>query len=156
MKSTFFALAAMTAAGSASAQVGAYGQCGGQGWTGETTCASGYSCQKQNDWYSQCLQGTGAAAATTKVAAAKPTSTKASTLVKAASTKAASTKNAAVKPASTKASSTAQKATTAAAKPAATTAATVNKASSSSGGVQYAGVNVCQHHSRLSIQSINC
>ncbi|RAH67783.1 putative 1,4-beta-D-glucan-cellobiohydrolyase [Aspergillus aculeatinus CBS 121060] len=31
-----------------------YGQCGGQGWTGPTTCASG-TCTKQNDFYSQCL-----------------------------------------------------------------------------------------------------
>ncbi|KAL4893494.1 concanavalin A-like lectin/glucanase domain-containing protein [Aspergillus ambiguus] len=32
-----------------------WGQCGGQGWTGPTSCASPYTCQKQNDWYSQCL-----------------------------------------------------------------------------------------------------
>ncbi|KAK6531355.1 hypothetical protein TWF281_008163 [Arthrobotrys megalospora] len=31
-----------------------YGQCGGQGWTGPTTCAQG-TCTKSNDWYSQCL-----------------------------------------------------------------------------------------------------
>ncbi|KAH6977595.1 pectin lyase fold/virulence factor [Ilyonectria sp. MPI-CAGE-AT-0026] len=31
-----------------------WGQCGGQGWTGPTTCAKG-TCQKQNGWYSQCL-----------------------------------------------------------------------------------------------------
>jgi hypothetical protein len=32
-----------------------YGQCGGNGWTGATQCASGSTCQKLNDWYSQCL-----------------------------------------------------------------------------------------------------
>ncbi|KAI0682529.1 hypothetical protein C8T65DRAFT_624476 [Cerioporus squamosus] len=32
-----------------------YGQCGGQGWTGSTTCAAGTTCQKLNDYYSQCL-----------------------------------------------------------------------------------------------------
>jgi cellulose 1,4-beta-cellobiosidase len=32
-----------------------YGQCGGNGWQGPTTCASPYTCQKVNDWYSQCL-----------------------------------------------------------------------------------------------------
>ncbi|KAG2421381.1 endoglucanase EG-1 precursor [Aspergillus terreus] len=32
-----------------------WGQCGGQGWTGPTACASPYTCQKQNEWYSQCL-----------------------------------------------------------------------------------------------------
>ncbi|KAF7171262.1 hypothetical protein CNMCM6106_005729 [Aspergillus hiratsukae] len=32
-----------------------WGQCGGRGWTGPTTCASPYTCQKLNDYYSQCL-----------------------------------------------------------------------------------------------------
>ncbi|GKT51165.1 putative endo-beta-1,4-glucanase D [Colletotrichum spaethianum] len=31
-----------------------YGQCGGQGWAGATTCASG-SCKATNEYYSQCL-----------------------------------------------------------------------------------------------------
>ncbi|KAK4097130.1 carbohydrate-binding module family 1 protein [Parathielavia hyrcaniae] len=31
-----------------------YGQCGGQGWTGPTCCASG-TCNASNQWYSQCL-----------------------------------------------------------------------------------------------------
>lgn len=31
-----------------------YGQCGGSGWTGPTTCAEG-TCTVSNDWYSQCL-----------------------------------------------------------------------------------------------------
>ncbi|CAG8028356.1 unnamed protein product [Penicillium olsonii] len=31
-----------------------YGQCGGSGWTGATTCTSG-SCKVFNEWYSQCL-----------------------------------------------------------------------------------------------------
>lgn len=32
-----------------------YGQCGGQGWTGPTQCASGSTCTYSNAWYSQCL-----------------------------------------------------------------------------------------------------
>jgi len=40
-------------AGGATAQK--YGQCGGQGYSGATSCASGCKCVKQNDWYSQCL-----------------------------------------------------------------------------------------------------
>ena len=32
-----------------------WGQCGGIGFSGPTTCVSGTSCKKQNDWYSQCL-----------------------------------------------------------------------------------------------------
>ncbi|CAI4210515.1 unnamed protein product [Parascedosporium putredinis] len=31
-----------------------YGQCGGNGWTGPTTCANGVKCTWLNDWYSQC------------------------------------------------------------------------------------------------------
>ncbi|KIJ54728.1 glycoside hydrolase family 43 protein [Sphaerobolus stellatus SS14] len=34
------------------------GQCGGQGWTGPTTCISGYVCQYSNPYYSQCVAGT--------------------------------------------------------------------------------------------------
>jgi hypothetical protein len=32
-----------------------WGQCGGIGFTGCTTCASPYTCKYSNDWYSQCL-----------------------------------------------------------------------------------------------------
>ncbi|KFZ24205.1 hypothetical protein V502_01314 [Pseudogymnoascus sp. VKM F-4520 (FW-2644)] len=32
-----------------------WGQCGGSGWTGPTACASPYTCQVSNQWYSQCL-----------------------------------------------------------------------------------------------------
>ncbi|KAM3074475.1 hypothetical protein ACMFMG_002721 [Clarireedia jacksonii] len=32
-----------------------YGQCGGSGFTGCTSCASGSKCTYSNDWYSQCL-----------------------------------------------------------------------------------------------------
>ncbi|KAH8099882.1 glycoside hydrolase [Cristinia sonorae] len=32
-----------------------YGQCGGNGYNGPTVCASGFTCQKLNDYYSQCL-----------------------------------------------------------------------------------------------------
>ncbi|CUA68403.1 putative endo-beta-1,4-glucanase D [Rhizoctonia solani] len=31
-----------------------YGQCGGQGWTGGTTCVSGSTCTALNPYYSQC------------------------------------------------------------------------------------------------------
>ena len=30
-----------------------WGQCGGQGWSGPTTCVSGSTCKFSNDWYSQ-------------------------------------------------------------------------------------------------------
>ncbi|EAU34072.1 exoglucanase 1 precursor [Aspergillus terreus NIH2624] len=44
-----------TASSTATAGAQHWGQCGGNGWTGPTTCVSPYTCQKQNDWYSQCL-----------------------------------------------------------------------------------------------------
>lgn len=31
-----------------------YGQCGGVGWAGERCCATGSSCQYENDYYLQC------------------------------------------------------------------------------------------------------
>jgi Na+-translocating ferredoxin:NAD+ oxidoreductase RNF subunit RnfB len=55
----------------------AYAQCGGNGFTGATTCVSGYTCQYQNDYYSQCVPGS--AAVTTKAAA--PTKAAATTLM---------------------------------------------------------------------------
>ncbi|RVD84282.1 uncharacterized protein DFL_006043 [Arthrobotrys flagrans] len=53
--STTTTRAATTGASSGGAPL--YGQCGGQGWTGPTTCASG-TCTYSNDWYSQCLTPT--------------------------------------------------------------------------------------------------
>lgn len=51
-----------TATSTASSTIGSttnvaqeWGQCGGEDWTGPTTCASPYTCQYQNAWYSQCL-----------------------------------------------------------------------------------------------------
>ncbi|KAL4247554.1 CBM1 domain-containing protein [Abortiporus biennis] len=42
---------------SAQATAPQWGQCGGQGWTGPTTCPSGWACVETNQYYSQCLQG---------------------------------------------------------------------------------------------------
>ncbi|TFK79560.1 carbohydrate esterase family 1 protein [Polyporus arcularius HHB13444] len=38
-------------------QAAEWGQCGGIGWTGATTCVSGNVCTKLNDYYSQCQPG---------------------------------------------------------------------------------------------------
>ncbi|TFK77271.1 endoglucanase [Pluteus cervinus] len=46
------------AASVALAQQPLYAQCGGVGWTGGSTCASGSVCTALNDYYSQCLPGT--------------------------------------------------------------------------------------------------
>lgn len=32
-----------------------WGQCGGNGWSGPTTCVSGATCRATNEWYSQCV-----------------------------------------------------------------------------------------------------
>ncbi|KAF7320593.1 CBM1 domain-containing protein [Mycena chlorophos] len=40
------------------AQVGAYGQCAGYEYFGETTCVSGYYCSYESDYFSQCVPGT--------------------------------------------------------------------------------------------------
>ncbi|KAM0421010.1 hypothetical protein ACHAPT_011253 [Fusarium lateritium] len=48
--------AAQPSSGSGSSSVAAaYQRCGGQGWDGPTTCASGYTCKEQNSWYFQCV-----------------------------------------------------------------------------------------------------
>ncbi|KAG8758048.1 hypothetical protein FRC14_000900 [Serendipita sp. 396] len=57
------------------AQQTAYGQCGGQGWTGPTTCVSGWTCVYSNTWYSQCLQSTGGSTPTSTTSAAVSTTT---------------------------------------------------------------------------------
>ncbi|KAK6532397.1 hypothetical protein TWF281_006586 [Arthrobotrys megalospora] len=43
-----------TAAGGGGGSAPMYGQCGGSGWTGPTSCSSG-TCQVLNPYYSQCL-----------------------------------------------------------------------------------------------------
>ncbi|CAK4685121.1 unnamed protein product [Aphanomyces euteiches] len=35
--------------------VGAWQQCGGNGYTGATGCVSGYTCKLYSEWYSQCI-----------------------------------------------------------------------------------------------------
>ncbi|KAJ3784409.1 glycoside hydrolase [Lentinula aff. detonsa] len=41
-----------------------YGQCGGLGWTGATTCESGWSCVVSNLYYSQCVPGSSGSSGT--------------------------------------------------------------------------------------------
>src|ERR1700712_3418459 len=50
---TFFIAAA--AASTAFAQQAAYAQCGGEDWTGSTSCVSGYTCEYNSEYYSQCM-----------------------------------------------------------------------------------------------------
>lgn len=57
------------------AQSDAYAQCGGSGWSGATTCVSGYACTYQSEWYSQCVPGTASSVTTTKASTTLATST---------------------------------------------------------------------------------
>ncbi|KAH6629088.1 choline dehydrogenase [Boeremia exigua] len=52
-----------TASSPAAATVEAYGRCGGIGYDGPTTCVQGFTCTKQNDYYSQCTAGSARRAA---------------------------------------------------------------------------------------------
>ncbi|TDZ29029.1 Endoglucanase gh5-1 [Colletotrichum spinosum] len=71
--------------GGAMAQAGPYMRCGGTGWTGETTCTSGYTCVKQNEYYSQCVQGTANAGGST----VQPATTLQTSTIRACKSKAA-------------------------------------------------------------------
>ncbi|TFK33327.1 carbohydrate esterase family 15 protein [Crucibulum laeve] len=56
------------------AQQPLYAQCGGIGWNDGTSCVSGATCNKLNDWFSQCLPGS-APPATTPTPTPTPTPT---------------------------------------------------------------------------------
>ncbi|KJA14508.1 glycoside hydrolase family 10 protein [Hypholoma sublateritium FD-334 SS-4] len=49
----------------AAAQSAAWGQCGGENWTGATTCVAGWVCTYSNPYYSQCLQSSSGSATAT-------------------------------------------------------------------------------------------
>lgn len=50
-------LAAVVAAVAVGAQQGAWQQCGGKNWSGETACVCGTACTVVNDFFSQCIPG---------------------------------------------------------------------------------------------------
>ncbi|KAJ5300329.1 uncharacterized protein N7443_005331 [Penicillium atrosanguineum] len=66
-------------AGLAAAQVAPYGQCGGTGYTGSTSCEAGWVCQYQSDWYSQCVTGIATTTRTTLTTKSSSTTTSTST-----------------------------------------------------------------------------
>ncbi|QSZ37319.1 hypothetical protein DSL72_009417 [Monilinia vaccinii-corymbosi] len=75
-------------------QAAGYAQCGGNNWTGATSCVSGFVCQYQNPWYSQCVQGaaTTAAASTTLTTKTKQCTRRTSTTATPTNTAAPTTK----------------------------------------------------------------
>ncbi|KAJ8694700.1 hypothetical protein PTI98_007352 [Pleurotus ostreatus] len=79
MKSFLSALVVLTACIAPSlAATPVWGQCGGENFTGDTTCVQGAYCQFSNQWYSQCLPGTnpnpGTSSSVSSVSSATPTS----------------------------------------------------------------------------------
>ncbi|RVD84769.1 uncharacterized protein DFL_006493 [Arthrobotrys flagrans] len=73
-------------------QAPVWGQCGGSGWTGPTTCVSGSTCVYSNEWYSQCIPGTQTTTITTSKTTTK--STTAATTTKTTTTKTTTTSTA--------------------------------------------------------------
>ncbi|THV07802.1 hypothetical protein K435DRAFT_847610 [Dendrothele bispora CBS 962.96] len=68
------------------AQAPAWGQCGGIGWSGATTCVSGSSCSVVNPYYSQCIPGAAPPADSTTASAPASTSAPAATTTQPAGT----------------------------------------------------------------------
>ncbi|QRV95845.1 Fungal cellulose binding domain protein [Ceratobasidium sp. AG-Ba] len=69
-----FSVVAAVLATTALAQQQNWGMCGGIGWTGPTTCNTGWVCQYWNDWDSTCIPDY-YASSISQSATAKPTST---------------------------------------------------------------------------------
>jgi hypothetical protein len=75
MRSTLIAASIGLLAGSAAAQTSAWGQCGGQNWSGNANCVSGYHCVVVNDYYSQCQPGGDTSSPTTSASSGGSTGT---------------------------------------------------------------------------------
>ncbi|KAH8771779.1 glycoside hydrolase family 6 protein [Diaporthe sp. PMI_573] len=78
-----------------------YSQCGGIGWSGATCCASGSSCNKVNDYYSQCLPGSAASSSTAATTSTTTTTAAPSSTTSRASTTTAGSATTSVKPSTT-------------------------------------------------------
>ncbi|KAL4746123.1 1,4-beta-D-glucan cellobiohydrolase C [Aspergillus terricola var. indicus] len=70
------------------AQQTLYGQCGGSGWTGATSCVAGAACSTLNTWYAQCLPAatTTSTTLTTTTSSATTTSNPGSTTTSSSAT----------------------------------------------------------------------
>ncbi|PPQ70301.1 hypothetical protein CVT26_014586 [Gymnopilus dilepis] len=81
--STFAYLAVLSALSTpVVSQVAVWGQCGGQYYSGPTTCAAGSTCVYSNPYYSQCLPGAASSSSSTPVGTpttSSPTATSPST-----------------------------------------------------------------------------
>ncbi|KUM56648.1 hypothetical protein ACN42_g10566 [Penicillium freii] len=79
-------LAILSLAGLVSAQAAPYAQCGGSGYSGSTACVSGWACQYQNDWFSQCLASSGGSTTTLLTTTTKTATTTKATVISARGT----------------------------------------------------------------------
>ncbi|KAF3147743.1 hypothetical protein TWF594_002327 [Orbilia oligospora] len=125
----------------AAAQQSVWGQCGGIGYTGTTSCASGSYCSVLNPYYSQCLPG----AASTTTTTTPITTTRSTTLITTTRTTVSESTTRITTTRTTTASTTAS--TTARTTTASTTTATAiscasNTPPAGAGSVQYAGINI--------------
>ncbi|KAJ7188320.1 glycoside hydrolase [Mycena filopes] len=76
----FSLLAVVAVVSQVVAQSQPFGQCGGQGWTGPTTCTAGWTCLFQNSFFSQCVQQTGTTTVTTPPSSTQTTGSSTTTL----------------------------------------------------------------------------
>ncbi|KAL2265895.1 hypothetical protein VTJ83DRAFT_5247 [Remersonia thermophila] len=73
-------LVALGAAGvNAQQRQNLWGQCGGRGWNGPTSCVDGATCTFVNEWYSQCLPGSSPVTTTRTTTTLAPTTLTTST-----------------------------------------------------------------------------
>ncbi|KAK6528321.1 Endoglucanase EG-II [Arthrobotrys megalospora] len=130
LKST---LAAASLVGAAAAQQQVWGQCGGIGYTGPTTCAAGSYCSVLNPYYSQCLPG---GTTTTPSTTASRTTTRSTTL--------STTTIRTTTPQSTTriSTTTTTKSTTASTTAATAISCSSNTPAAGAGSVKYAGINI--------------
>ncbi|RDB25915.1 Endo-1,4-beta-xylanase A [Hypsizygus marmoreus] len=75
MKRSALLVAVLSLIPLATAQSGAWGQCGGSNWTGPATCIAGYTCTYSNPYYSQCLPNETGTTATSTGTSALPSGT---------------------------------------------------------------------------------
>ncbi|KAK6359577.1 carbohydrate-binding module 1 [Orbilia brochopaga] len=79
MAARLAALLLLVGANSVTAQSPTWGQCGGIGWTGPTTCTSGNNCVSLNPYYSQCVPGPSQPTTTARTTTTTTTTTRTTT-----------------------------------------------------------------------------
>ncbi|KAF5324537.1 hypothetical protein D9611_004240 [Ephemerocybe angulata] len=79
MSTKLLALVTLAIAANSAVAVGTWGQCGGIGYSGSTTCDAGNTCTKINDYYYQCLPGATTATTTSSTTTTTTTTSTTST-----------------------------------------------------------------------------